>query len=160
MVDISIEMREMKANEQAIYADIFAQSFNQEPWNENWTQEKAEGLLGKLMNQPAFWGICATENEQILGFLCGRAIQTDKEKSFFCVELCVAPKYQGKKIGSRLLENARKQLIVHGVSSMEIGTDKNTLAEKFYQKHGFMVTKSEKRAIYMKWSFEQGEGNE
>ncbi|MCL1948631.1 MAG: GNAT family N-acetyltransferase [Turicibacter sp.] len=148
-----MEMRfePMRAGDLVACAEVFVEAFNGAPWNESWTLDSAREFLGKLMAEPEFWGLCLRGEQGIIGFLCGRITVKGGEKSFFCVELCISPDFQGQKYGSQLFEAARQLLLDEGVSSIGIGTDKNTPAEKFYLRHGLKETRATETDVYMEW---------
>jgi len=150
---MELELDEMTGDNVAACAPVFMAAFTRPPWNEDWNLQEAEEVIRGMVSEPTFWGIVVYLESELVGFLCGRVNDDGAEQSFFCVELCVHPNYQGHGIGSALLEAAQYELLKRHVTSMEIGTDKNTPAEAFYRKHGFAETASTKTEIYMKWQF-------
>ena len=150
---MELELDEMTSGDVAACATVFVASFTQPPWNEDWNQQQAEEVIQSMVAEPTFWGLVGHIESEMVGFLCGRVNDDGDQQSFFCVELCVQPTYQGHGIGSALLEAARHELLKRNVSSIEIGTDRNTPAEAFYRKHGFTETAATKTEIYMKWQF-------
>ena len=79
--------------------------------------------------------IIANINHKIIGFLIGVKINNQKIKILM---LSVSPKYQKKKIGTKLLEEFIKRGQKENINKieLEVRTD-NFKAIKFYEKHGF-----------------------
>lgn len=49
--------------------ELFINVFNQEPWNDNWSNEYAEQYLKDFINTPGFKGIVFEDGSIIKGFI-------------------------------------------------------------------------------------------
>lgn len=81
--------------------------------------------------------LCAHENDDILGFVIGEAIDEYAETDLIAVDI----KYRRMKIGERLLDEFMKKAMEGKISekvSLEVRKSNET-AIKFYQNEGFNI---------------------
>ncbi len=79
--------------------------------------------------------IVAEENHKIIGFLIGIKITDTSSK---IIMLSVNPKFQGKKTGSKLLNEFIKTSIRDDIEKIDLEVQTNNeKAIKFYERHGF-----------------------
>lgn len=119
-------------------AQLFVEIFNNEPWNDQWTLKGALTYISEFFYTPNFKGYLAMEGEEIIGFLYGVKRSWWSGSEFYIHEMGVKPAYQGKGIGSGLLEYLNKELDGK-VAYLSLLTDRGMPAESFYQKHNFEV---------------------
>ncbi|WP_110927005.1 GNAT family N-acetyltransferase [Bacillus massiliglaciei] len=117
--------------------ETFVEVFDGEPWNDNWTCERASQYLSDFIDTPGFKGIIAAEEGIVIGFLFGIRKRWWSGDEFFIHEMCVRLEYQRKGTGKRLLEFLRNELADNNISSLSLLTDRGIPAERFYLKNGF-----------------------
>ncbi|MFD1929169.1 GNAT family N-acetyltransferase [Sporosarcina siberiensis] len=117
---------------------LFVDVFNQEPWNDKWSEEMAEKYLLDYTNTPGFLGILAVEGDVIIGFIFGAHRVWWSGNEFFINEMCVNAEKQKNGIGSMLLNYLLKELDSENVSNLSLLTDRGIPAEAFYKKNGFI----------------------
>lgn len=115
----------------------FIEVFNEEPWNDKWTIEKAERYLHDFYRTPGFIGILAMEDGEVLGFLFGIRRAWWSGDEFFIQEMCVKGDRQKRGIGNALLGRLEEELEAHSVTQLSLLTDRGIPAERFYKKNGF-----------------------
>lgn len=117
--------------------ETFIEVFNQEPWNDNWSPEKAGRYLLDFYRTPGFIGILAMEGEEVLGFLFGVQRIWWSGDEFFIHEMCVRGGQQKRGIGKALLKRLENELEVRSITHLSLLTDRGIPAEGFYKKNGF-----------------------
>jgi aminoglycoside 6'-N-acetyltransferase I len=68
---------------------------------------------------------------------------------FYVDEMCVLSERQGQGIGQQIMQYAKQKLGELGVSELTLLTARDSAAESFYQKQGFVVLK---KLVFMKYS--------
>ena len=116
--------------EYSINADEFLEMIKSVGWK-TYSNEQVKKALKNTM-----YMVKITENDKIIGM--GRVVG---DYSIVCVltDICVKPKYQGKGIGLRIV-NELKKLIEMGVKEgekMQIELTPTAGNEEFYKKAGF-----------------------
>ena len=134
-----IEFRKINTKDYKSCANALIAAFNQEPWNENWTYEQALTRIDEMMSGRVSCGYVAVDGEAVVGMLIGRIMTYLDWKEVFIDEFSVHPAYQGKNIGSDLLDFAQKQLMQEGISAFVLNTENDKPAVQFYKKNGFKI---------------------
>ena len=119
-------------------AQLYVQTYNAPPWNDEWNEETAYQKLSQMMHCEGFLGIVSIDSHgTITGMIIG-----EKEIYFNCIQFfikdfCVAYKLRGTGIGSELMKELERQLISMGIRRMYLFTSRTDDTEGFYQKRGF-----------------------
>ncbi|WP_237086933.1 GNAT family N-acetyltransferase [Paenibacillus ihbetae] len=115
----------------------FMQVFNEEPWNDGWTMERARKYLQDFTDTPEFVGVIAEDVSGAAGFIFGVRKRWWSADEFFIHEMCVRGTSQQSGIGTGMLQFLERELTASGVSNMTLLTNRNIPAESFYKRNGF-----------------------
>lgn len=132
-----MEIRLFEKNDLLKCTRLFIDVFNQEPWNDKWTEERARQYLLDYTNTPGFMGIIAVKGEEIIGFIFGASKVWWNGNEFFINEMCVTIEKQKNGIGSMLLTYLLKELRSKNISNLSLLTNRGIPAEAFYKKNEF-----------------------
>ncbi|MDJ0703878.1 MAG: GNAT family N-acetyltransferase [Leptolyngbyaceae cyanobacterium MO_188.B28] len=129
-------------------ANLFISVFSNSPWNETWTQEAALERLEDCYNTPGSYGIVAIVEDTVCGFAIGHAERWYQDKHFFLREMCVQSTKQRNGIGSKIIDLLQRSLVSERVSVIYLLTMRDSPAEAFYEKCGFL--KNSKMIVMLK----------
>ncbi len=129
--------RQFDRNDILPCTETFIQVFNQEPWNDKWTTERAQQYLQDFTHTPGFIGVIAEDQSGVAGFIFGVRKQWWSAEEFFIHEMCVRVTNQQSGIGTGLLQFLERGLTATGVSNITLLTNRNIPAESFYKRNGF-----------------------
>lgn len=121
--------------------ELFINVFNEEPWKDSWTQEKAQQYLKDYIDTPGFKGIVA-EDVTIQGFIMGVRKRWWSSDEFFIHEMCVKIADQRSGVGTKMLNHLGNTLKSEGIERITLLTSKEIPAEQFYKKNGFKTIDS------------------
>ena len=129
-----MEIKIANQNDIQALAEAMAAAYSEEPWNENWSFEKAERRIRAILGNFEAIGLAAIEGEKIIGGLLGYVDPYAEEDFFFVSELFVIPDKKKQGLGKQLLAELEKILIKKNIRVIQlISIDYN---EPFYKKCG------------------------
>jgi len=115
---------------------IYIDTFNDEPWNDNWTEISSFSRLDEIYRTPGFIGFVAIDNESVLGAVFGNLETWFEGYMYNLKEMFIKKSEKGKGLGSILFTHLEDELKKQKVTSMSLFTSKGDLTEKFYLKNG------------------------
>ena len=132
-----LRFRSMERADIGELSTLFCAVFSAPPWNEEISPEEARRYFEKCFSLASFRGFVAESGGRIVGLAAGFLKPWRKGMEFYLDEFCVAPSFQGKGIGSRLLGEIRARLAEEGVFGAILNTERAYPAYSFYLKNGF-----------------------
>lgn len=118
-------------------AEILVNAYNSEPWNDNWTKEKALEKLTCFYQSPKFHGWTAARGDELLGCCVGNIEPYYSGDYFYLKEMFVYHKFQKQGVGAQLLETIKSYLDTIDIQTIILFTSKDFFPFDFYLKSGF-----------------------
>ena len=118
-------------------AEILVDAYNHEPWNDNWTNEKALEKLTCFYNSPKFLGWTVHEGDNLIGCCVGNIEPYFTGDYFYLKEMFVLVQSQAKGVGALLMASVKKHLETIGIDTIILFTSKDVFPFDFYRKAGF-----------------------
>jgi ribosomal protein S18 acetylase RimI-like enzyme len=118
-------------------AELYAASFKQPPWNEDWVLDEVLLRLGNFISAPSSIAIQAKDGDHLIGFIMGETEQWNGSKYFYLKEICVAPETQRKGVGKMMMDILEKQLAELGIAKLYLITQREGIPANFYASLGF-----------------------
>lgn len=117
--------------------NFYVTSFNAPPWNDEWTEESASKRLSRMLNCEGAYGLVCYEENKMVGMILGNHEYYYTGMHFEIKEFCIDGSFQGKGVGSNLLEVFTKRLQEKGIDEVILLTTRDERTEGFYQRRGF-----------------------
>lgn len=137
-----MEYRTIGSDNIEILAKIFTDSFNDIPWEDEWTNDIAKIRLGQMLDGRAAYGIAAYENGEPCGLAVGCFEQYYDGLVFNLREFCVENTLRGKGIGTVIYSELERRLKENGVKEITLNTLRGKATEGFYEKLGMKRNES------------------
>ena len=116
---------------------IYIETFNNEPWNDNWNEITSFKRLKDIYDTPGFLGLVVFEKDQLKAAVLGNIEQWYEGCMYNLQEIFVKKEEKYSGIGSYLILELQKMIKEGGVNSISLFTSRSNLTEKFYIKNGF-----------------------
>ena len=115
-------------------SDVLVSAYKDEPWNENWTKERAIIRIRAILCNYKAAGLKASDEKGIVGAIFGFVDPYSTEDFFYVSELFVKSGRKGQGIGTALLNALDKYLKANNIQAMQLISIQNNL--KFYKQNG------------------------
>ena len=132
-----LHFRSMEGADIGACSDLFCKVFSAPPWNEDVSPEEARRYFENCFSLASFRGFVAESGGRIVGLAAGFLKPWRKGMEYYLDEFCIVPSFQGKGIGSRLLDEICTRLAEEGVFGAMLNTERAYPAYSFYLKNGF-----------------------
>lgn len=119
-------------------AQLYCQTYSAEPWNETWPspQPIIEFLTAHLANN-YFMGYVVLVDHQLVAASIGFKKPWNQGIEYYIDEFFIHPDYQGKKIGTQLMQHISAQCQQQNLNAIILNTERGYPSESFYKKNGF-----------------------
>ncbi len=123
---------------------MYCRVFNDEPWNDGWTETVALERLNTFVKFPTFLGVAMMSGDEVIGFSLGWAERWVESWQFHLYEMCVDPKLQGLGYGRKLMVELERLAKERAYTAVFLKTSENAPAKQFYEacdfkQHGMVV---------------------
>lgn len=135
---MNIEVKKIESHEVlGGCAELLVEAYNSEPWNDNWTKEKALEKLACFYSSPKFVGLAAYADGKLAGCCIGNIEPYYIGDYYYLKEVFVSPAFQKRGVGHRLIEAIKEELASLGIETIILFTGKGFFPYDFYLKSGF-----------------------
>ncbi|EPC03175.1 hypothetical protein L861_22970 [Litchfieldella anticariensis FP35 = DSM 16096] len=142
-----MQLRIMEERDLEPCAQLFAQVFSADPWNEPWDTGQALKRLAHFHASSGFLGVMA-QRQEVVGFALGNLEPFCMGTLFYLREMCIATTQQSRGVGKQLYHALQQELESCHVRAVYLATDRGIPAASFYQGLGFRC--SDNMAFYAK----------
>lgn len=136
---MKITYKETALSELDEMATLYIETFNSEPWNDNWTMDTAKKRLYQMINTEDFYGLCAYKDDLLCGVILGGMEQFYNGMMFNVKEFWVKNGMRGLGVGTGIFRELEYRLKEKGVNEIILFTSKGDYTEHFYHKQN-MIT--------------------
>ncbi len=127
-------------------AALYVETFNAEPWNDEWTIDTAKKRLQQIINTEDSYGLCIYQNSLMCGAILGNMEQFYSGIMFNIKEFWIKNGMRGNGIGTQLFQELENRLKDKDVNEIILFTSKGDFTEHFYHKQNM---KSNSDMVFM-----------
>lgn len=106
-----MQYRKITENDYKGLANAMASAYSEEPWNENWSEERAIRRVKAIMSNYEAIGLAAIDDGIIKGGLLGFVDPYAEEDFFYVSEIFVMPENKKTGIGRKLINELESILL-------------------------------------------------
>lgn len=132
-----LEIRQMLERDIPEAVCLFLDAFSRAPWEDDWSAKEAEDFLKAFHSMAVFRGFLAFWDGVPAALCIGMIKPWRKGMEYYIDQFCVAPRFQGKGVGSAFLRETERLLAAEGVRGAVLHTERSFPAYHFYRKNGF-----------------------
>ena len=129
-----MEYRMVTENDYKGLAKAMSDAYSEEPWNENWSEERAIRRVKAILGNYEAIGLAAVDNGIIKGGLLGFVDSYAEEDFFYVSEIFVIPESKKTGIGKNLIRALEIFLKEKGITVVQLMSIEPN--EMFYGKCG------------------------
>ncbi len=115
-------------------ASLYVETFNSEPWNDEWTISTAKKRLQQMINTEDSYGLCAYEDGDLCVAILGCMEQFYNGIMFNVKEFWIKNGRRGQGLGTQIFAEFEKRLKEKQVEQMILFTSRGDFTEHFYHK--------------------------
>jgi aminoglycoside 6'-N-acetyltransferase I len=119
-------------------AQVFIQSYNQAPWNYQWTIEGAVKYLNEYLSCEGFAGFVLYQNDEIKGAIFAHARTWWTNNQLYIDEFFIAPDSQKNGFGKALMNHMEQYAAGNNIKTITLMTHKFMPAMGFYENNNFL----------------------
>ena len=132
-----IEIKEMDADCVAICAELYRNSYKNEPWNEEYSTVEITDYLFRFLNSKTKRAYMLVLDGEITGVALGLIVPSVGADYFRLEDICLSPQYQRMGLGSRFIELISDRISFEECDSILLGTQRGYPSHHFYLKNDF-----------------------
>lgn len=118
--------------------EIYCSAFSHEPWNEQFDDlEPIRKYFERYFQYSCSFGFCAKWENQLISVGMGHIHPTIQGVRYYLDDFFIHPQYQGKGIGSKLLNYIEGKCRENNIETIVLHTLRESISEDFYKKQGF-----------------------
>jgi ribosomal protein S18 acetylase RimI-like enzyme len=119
--------------------DILVSAYRHGEWNEHWKGERATLRIQQIRQSPGSVCLCCASGDELAGIILGRLEIRVDENYFIIDELAVAPRFQRRGLGQKLVQELEDRIALEGYTGVFLLTLKEGFAADFYRKNGYSL---------------------
>ncbi len=129
---------------------FFREVFTQEPWNDDWSNEKQlDNYMVDLIGNGNSLTLAYFDGDELVALAMGHIKHWYSATEYYVDELCVKTRRQGQGIGGKFISAIEQYLVKHDVKAIFLLTERDVPAYGFYKKCGF--EEQENNVAFAKW---------
>ena len=131
-------IKQLDINNIDMIKDFFADVFTNEPWNDDWSDEKQlhEYIIDLIGNVNSLT-LGYFQDTEMVGLSMGHIRHWYTGTEYYIDEFCICRSKQGLGIGTKFLKDMESYIISRGITNIFLQTERTVPAYHFYRKNDF-----------------------